>query len=103
VRLLFLEAPDGRTRVGFAVGKRQGKSHERNRGRRILKEGFRRLLPWMKEGVWLVASLRNSGMTAGAGEVYYDLARVLAGRGMMVAGWPGPDWDCTEAGRKEEP
>jgi ribonuclease P protein component len=103
VRLLFLEAPDGRTRVGFAVGKRQGKSHERNRGRRILKEGFRRLLTWMKEGVWVVASLRSGGMTAGAGEVYYDLARLLGGRGMLAGCWPGPDWECTEAGRKEKP
>ncbi len=84
--MLFLEAPDGRTRVGFAVGKRQGKSHERNRGRRILKEGFRRLLPWMKAGVWVVASLRTGGMNAGAREVYYDLAGRSAtgeyGRGM---------------------
>jgi ribonuclease P protein component len=103
VRLLFLEAPDGRTRVGFAVGKRWGKSHERNRGRRILKEGFRRLMPWMKEGMWVVASLRSGGMTAGAVEVYYDLARTLASRGMMVGEWPGSDWDCTGAGRKEEP
>lgn len=100
MRLLFLEAPDGRTRVGFAVGKRQGKSHERNRGRRILKEGFRRLLPWMKDGVWVIASLRSGGMTAGARDVYYDLARALGNRGIMAGGWPGPDWNCTEDERK---
>ena len=100
---MFVEAPDGRTRVGFAVGKRQGKSHERNRGRRILKEGFRRLLPWMRDGVWIVAALRRVGMTAGAREIYSDLAELLRGRGIMVEEWPGLDWNCTEKKEKAEP
>ena len=99
--MLFVEAPDGRTRIGFAVGKRQGKSHERNRGRRILREGVRRLLPWMKDGVWVVAALRSRGMAAGADEIYLNLAGLLAGRGFMVEEWPGPDWNCTK--RKKDP
>ncbi|NLK18397.1 MAG: ribonuclease P protein component [Synergistaceae bacterium] len=96
VRLLFVEAPDGRTRIGFAVGKRQGKSHERNRGRRILKEGFRRMRPWIREGLWIVAALKRQGMTAGAREIYFDIAGLLKGRGMLSEEWPGPDWNITE-------
>lgn len=93
---MLMEAPDGRRRIGFAVGKRQGKSHERNRGRRILKEGFRRLLPWLRDGIWIVAALRRSGMEAGAREIYRDLARLLSRQGLMVEEWPGMDWNCTE-------
>jgi ribonuclease P protein component len=38
------EAPDA-PRIGFAVGRRIGSAVVRNRTRRILREGFRRLVP----------------------------------------------------------
>ncbi|MDD2453752.1 MAG: ribonuclease P protein component [Synergistaceae bacterium] len=103
VRLLFMEAPDGVTRIGFAVGRRQGKSHERNRGRRILRESFRRVLPWLNQGLWIVSSLRSAGLKANAREVYFDIARVLSSRGLLAEGWSGPNWEYPEEGshRKE--
>lgn len=101
--MLFVEAPGGETRLGLAVGKRQGKSHERNRGRRILKEGLRRLLPWIKEGYWMVFSLSNRGMTANARDIYEDLGKTLRKHGFMTEEWPGLSWDCLERPGAEEP
>ena len=98
MRLLFLEVPDSPVRIGLAVGKKQGASHERNRGRRILKEGFRRLRPWMKDGFWFVASLRDQGMTANAREIYSDLARLLFRSAFLRSDWPGANWDAPEEG-----
>jgi len=93
VRLLFMKAEDGRTRIGFAVGKRQGKSHDRNRGRRILKEGCRRLYPWIRKEIWIVAGLSSAGMRAGSAEVYKELARLLEEGGLLDQEWPGANWD----------
>lgn len=96
--MLFMEAPDGITRLGFAVGRRQGKSHERNRGRRILRESFRRLLPWLNQGLWIVSSLRSAGLEANARDVYFDITRVLSSRGLLSVEWPGPNWESPEEG-----
>ncbi|MDD4365526.1 MAG: ribonuclease P protein component [Synergistales bacterium] len=92
VRLLFLEAPDGKTRVGVAVGKRQGKAALRSRGRRVLREAMRRLLPWLRPGVWIVVTLRTSGLAASAVSLYGELACLLEGRGLLTDDFPGASW-----------
>jgi ribonuclease P protein component len=95
VRLLFLrETPptEKSPHVGYAVGKRQGKAHVRNRGKRVLREAFRRLRPWVSPGLSIVASLKDKGLSAKANEVYYDMARVLKKNGLLTANWPGSLW-----------
>ncbi len=92
VRLLFVKAPDGKTRFAMAVGKKMAKSHLRNRGRRMLKESVRRLYPWMRQGWWFALMLNEKGLSAKADEVYADLAAVLKRKGMMKDEWPGPVW-----------
>ncbi len=82
----------------MAVGRKQGKSHVRNRGRRVLREGARRLLPWVREGVWIILSLRSAGLTANARDVYMDLAAVLSREGLLTLDWPGPNWNCPNEG-----
>lgn len=101
MRLLFVKGAEGAPRVGMAVGKRQGKSHDRNRGRRVLREGFRRLLPWIRRDVWIVAGLSRAGMKAGAKEIYAETASLLEGAGLMEPGWPGPDWEGRSPGADE--
>ncbi len=97
VRLLFVEAPDGLTRVGAAVGKRQGKAHVRSRGRRIIREGVRRLLPWMADSrIWFVVLLRRRGLTARADAIYFDLERLLRERGFLAPDFPGAVWNAGE-------
>ncbi len=92
VRLLFLRGTGTAPRVGYAVGKRQGKAHVRNRGRRVLREAFRRLRPWVAPDVVLVASLKDKALEARATEVYYDMARLLRKSGILTSDWPGAKW-----------
>lgn len=88
VRLLFLDTGEGPPRLGAAVGKRQGNSVVRSRGRRILREAFRVARPWMKDGIWVVAMLRTAGLQAGSGEVYADMVALLSKEGLIRAGFP---------------
>ena len=94
MRLLFLRKTEGGLRVGYAVGKRQGKAHVRNRGRRVLREAFRRLAPWLTSDVALVASLRDRALGASAVSVWRDMARVLRRQGLLADGWDEAGWDA---------
>ena len=91
MRLLFLRHGEDLL-VGYAVGKRQGKAHVRNRGRRVLREAFRRLLPWVTPGVSLVFSLKDRALNASAVDVYHDMARLMERKGLLAENWEGPDW-----------
>ena len=95
VRLLFLREttpPEKGPRAGYVVGKRQGKAHVRNRGKRVLREAFRRLRPWVSPNLSIVASLKDKALGAKANEIYYDMARVLRKNGLLIVEWPGPRW-----------
>ena len=91
VRLLFLRTPGGGLRVGYAVGKRQGRAHVRVRGRRILREAFRRLSPWVVPDVALVLSLRERGLASDARRVFKDMAALFRRRGLLTDAWEAPD------------
>ena len=92
MRLLFLRKTDAPARVGYAVGKRQGKAHVRNRGKRIPREAFRRLRPWVRPGVTMVVSLKDKALLSKAPEIYRDMARVFLKNGLLNPGWPGDAW-----------
>jgi ribonuclease P protein component len=91
VRICYLYR-DGGTRVGFTVGKKIAGAVARTRGRRILRESIRRLLPWTKEGIWFVASLREKGLDSDAISIYYEIAELLEKSGMLSDTWNGADW-----------
>ena len=92
VRIYYLYRPGETSRVGFAVGKRIAKSVERSRGRRVMREALRRILPWLKDGVWVVVSMRATGLNAGADKVYFDLAKLFERAKLLSSSWSGSDW-----------
>ena len=94
VRLFFLAVPTSPVMVGVTVGKKIAGAAKRTRGRRMMRESFRRLLPWMKDGFWVIASMRESALDLSSREVYFDMARMLKKRGLMKDDWPGADWDA---------
>jgi len=85
---LFLDAGEGLPRLGAAIGKRQGSSVVRSRGRRTLREAFRVCRPWMKDGIWIVAMLRSAGLRAGTGEIYADMVALLKKEELLRPGFP---------------
>ena len=93
VRLFFVERPGEATQVGVTVGRKVGKAVFRVRGRRWMRESFRRLLPWVRPGFWVVASLRERGLAVGARPVYREMARLFRQAGLLREDWPGEDWD----------
>ena len=95
VRLYYLHASNRQgvpAKVGVTVGKRIANAVGRARGRRMLRESFRRLIPWMKEDLWAVASLREVALASDAQTVYRDLAKVLQRAHLLTDEWPGVDW-----------
>ena len=86
VRLLLLRSASGfggGLHVGYAVGKRQGAAHVRNRGRRVLREAFRRIAPLVESDAAMVLSLKNNALEAKATDVFYDMADVFKRSGLM--------------------
>ncbi len=65
----------------------------------MMREAFRRLLPWIKDGVWIIASLREKALERSSKDVYMDIARSLKRRGLMKQAWPGFDWDADKEGK----
>jgi ribonuclease P protein component len=100
VRLFFLDRPDDDTLVGVTVGRKIANAAKRTRGRRVLRESFRKLLPWMKDGLWIVGSLRENALDRSARDIYMDIGRSMKRRGLMDPDWTGPDWKIDQVGRR---
>jgi ribonuclease P protein component len=101
VRVYFVKGgqaadKDDRPRVGVTVGKKIAGAALRSRGRRMLREAARRLMPWVKNEVWFVLSLRERGLASDAAAVYGDAARQLSCAGLLRDDWSGVDWSVDE-------
>lgn len=77
VRLLYLAASDDAIHFGCAVGKKLGKAHIRNRGKRILRESFRQLAGSISPGITIVLSLRTEGINAKTQDITAELKDLL--------------------------
>jgi ribonuclease P protein component len=76
---LLVAAPNGRAfdRLGLAVSRRVGGAVERNRSRRLLREGFRRIEPAGSPGFDLVVVARAPLARRGQAEVDRELRERL--------------------------
>ena len=82
------------SRIGFAVGKKGRNSCERNRGKRILREAMRRLMPYVAPGLNIVAALKDAAVSVNvsAVDIYLDSAKILAKRGLLSKEWQRDKW-----------
>ena len=81
MRLLFLRRDElkNEIKVGYTVGKHQGKAHIRNRGKRILRAAFHEvtknynILP----GTYFILGLKNKALDSKSTEIFQDLLKIL--------------------------
>lgn len=86
VRILYLRDRTCESiRFGCAVGKRQGKAHIRNRGRRILREAFRILSDRIISGISIILMLNDKGLTAKTPEITRELERLLLRKKLLCS------------------
>ena len=78
VRLLYLK-DDGLSEIKFgcAVGKKLGKAHVRNRGKRILRAAFAEFSRKMLPGLRIVLTLREKGIKAKTQDIAAELERLF--------------------------
>ena len=69
--------PAGRPRVGLTAGKIVGKSHERNRIKRRLREAIRRHLDLLPEGFDLILHPRRTVLTIEFTKLEAEIVRIL--------------------------
>jgi len=102
VRFVYVCAPDGISRYGVVAGKRMGNAPCRSRGKRLCREALRRLVPWIKEGYWIVVTVRKYGLEEKASNVYHEMGSLLASRGFMKENWPNYAWNQVDHPRASE-
>jgi ribonuclease P protein component len=95
VRIYYLYR-DGETKVGVAAGRKIAGAVGRARGKRMLRESLRRLLPWIKDGVWIVASLKERALGGDSVALYYEMAKLLERPSLLEDDWGGADWRVDE-------
>lgn len=82
---VLLHAKSARLQVGFSVSRKVGGSVVRNRTKRRLREQFRRLIPQLKPGLYVVVA-REAAARADS-RALFDALRYLAKKlGLLKAG-----------------
>lgn len=66
------------TRLGITVSKRYGKSHERNRFKRIVREAFRLCYPNLPVGFDLIVKPRSAAHSAKMSDIQSELIKLIS-------------------------
>ena len=64
------------TRLGITISKKWGKAHERNRFKRIVREGFRTIFPSLSQGLALNVHPRQGYENCTADDIANELKRL---------------------------
>lgn len=70
-------------RIGITVSKKIGKSVQRNRAKRVIREAYRLLEPELKVGYDMIFVARSGTPFVSMEQVQHDLKRALMQNGMM--------------------
>lgn len=81
--LVLLHAKSPRLQVGFSVSKKVGNSVVRNRVKRRLREQFRRLMPRMKTGLYVIIA-RESAARADSIVLYQSLSYLARKQRLLI-------------------
>ena len=85
VRLLYLKDKDLQTiKFAPAVGKKLGKAHVRNRGKRILRTAFYQFAERLTPGLQIVLSLKEKGLDAKTQDISAELERLFRRKKLLT-------------------
>lgn len=94
VRLVFLREREGASRFGVTVSKHIACAVGRARGRRMMREAFRRLSRFVEPGCWVIASLKDSGLDSSAVDVFNDMRDLMIRAGLIERREEEIVWRC---------
>ena len=86
VRLLYLKKEDSsEIKFGCAVGKKLGKAHVRNRGKRILRAAFAMFSKKLNPGLNIVLMLKEKGIKAKTQDIAAELEKLFRRKKLLCS------------------
>jgi ribonuclease P protein component len=84
--LVVLPAEGEITRIGVMAGKAVGKAVQRNKAKRLLREGLRPLLPEVKPGWKVILIARDAILTANFIDIQIGLRTIFSRANLLIDG-----------------
>jgi ribonuclease P protein component len=82
--IYYLKNRTGKARVGITTSRKIGNAVERNRSRRIIKEGLRRVMPRIKTGYDYVLVARSKTKHLKSTDISSVLLSLLSNEGLIL-------------------
>ncbi len=82
--IYYLKNRTGKARVGITTSRKIGNAVERNRSRRVIKEGFRKVMPKIKTGYDYVLVARSKTKRLKSTDISSALLLLLSNEGLIL-------------------
>ena len=79
--LFYLTTLSARVKLGITIGRKWGKAHERNRFKRVVREGFRIVYPSLPDGLILNVHPKEGYQELTSSAVQVELKRFISSCG----------------------